>query len=145
VEVKTLEHKPKKPSRNRQVADAFAKKYNGSVVDSIKGNKGRAGFIVEIDNHKVHVYLINVWHNNRKSISINEEQLQKALDDHALILMSYHGQENVVHSVRWEEWAREDNNYGKHPKFGTVEVFCKRKAFRILDLDKWSLKDYYPD
>lgn len=148
--------KPKKPSRNRQVADTFAEKYNGSVIGAILGNKGhltsqsknkqgRAGYIVDIEGFKVHVYLINTWHNNRKSISINEEQLQLALDDNALILMSYHGQENVAHSVRWEEWAREDNNYGTHPKFGTVEVFCKQGSFRILDLDKWSLKDYYPD
>jgi hypothetical protein len=156
VEAMMLERKTKKPSRNRQVADAFAEKYNGSVIGAILGNKGhlksqskekqgRAGYIVEIENLKIHVYLINVWHRNRKGISINSEQLQQALDDDALILMSHTGIEYVMHSVRWEQWANEDNNYGKHPYFGTVEVFAKTDNFRILDLKKWSLKRYYPD
>ena len=145
-----------KIARNRKVAEAIATKYNGSVIGEILGNKGhlksqtnekrgRAGFILKIQDLLVHVYLINTWHNNRKSISINQEQLQLALDDNALILMSYQGREFVAHSTRWELWAEQDNNYGKHPKFGTVEVFCKTEMFRILDLDKWSLKRYYPD
>jgi len=144
VEVKTLEVKTKKPSRNRQVADSVAEHHNGSVIGAILGNKGRAGYIVEIENHKVHVYLINTWHNNRKAISINAEQLQKALDDHALILMSYCGKEFVAHSINWELWAKQDNGYAKHPHFGTVEIFCKTDNFRILDLAKHKIQDYYP-
>jgi hypothetical protein len=152
VEVTTL---TEKLSRNRIVADNFAKKYNGIVIGAILGNeghlnsqtvgkRGRAGYIVEIENHKVHVYLINTWHNNRKSISLNEEQLQLALDDHALILMSYNGKELVAHSQWWELWAKQDNNYAKHPHFGTLEIFCKTEMFRILDLDKFKIERYYP-
>ena len=147
--------KIKKPSRNRQIADRVAEHHNGSVIGAILGNKGhlnsqtvgkqgRAGYIVEIENHKVHVYLINTWHNNRKAISINQEQLQLALDDHALILMSYCGKELVAHSINWELWAKQDNNYAKHPHFGTVEIFCKTDNFRILDLAKHKIQDYYP-
>ncbi len=154
MEVETLPEK--KLSRNRIVADNFAKKYNGSVVGAILGNeghlnsqtvgkRGRAGYIVEIENYKVHIYLINTWHNNRKSISINTEQLQLALDDHALILMSYHGKEFVAHSVNWELWAKQDNAYAVHTKFGTNEVFCKIEMFRILDLDKFKIERYYPE
>ena len=141
VEVATLV----KLSRNRIVADNFAKKYNGLVIGSIKGNKGRAGWIVEINECTIHLYLINVWHNNRKSISINTIQLQNAIDSHALILMSYQGKEFVAHSINWEFWAKQDNAYAIHTKFGTTEVFCKTDNFRILDLDKHKIEDYYPD
>ncbi len=145
-----------KLSRNRKVADEFADKYNGSVIGAILGNKGhlttqsknkqgRAGYIVEIEKCKVHIYLINVWHNIKQAISINTEQLQLAIDDHALIVMSYHGREFVMHSVRWEQWAKEDNNYAIHTKFGTTEVFAKTDNFRILDMDKHKIEDYYPE
>lgn len=134
-----------KPSKNRRIADAIAKKYNGSVIGAIQGNKGRAGYIVQIEDCKIHVYLINVWHNNRKAISINTEQLQKALDDDALILMSYRSSELVAHSKNWEYWARVDDNYAVHTKYGTNEVFCRTDNFRFLDLDKHKIQDYYPD
>jgi hypothetical protein len=134
----------KKVSRNRKVANDFAEKYGGTVTAPIEGNVGRAGYIVEINGWKVYVFLINTWHNNRKAISINQEQLQKAVDDHALILMSYQGREFVIHSTLWELWAKQDNNFAKHPKFDTVEVFCKTDNFRILDLDRFKISDYYP-
>ncbi len=132
-------------SRNRIVADHFAKKYNGLVIGAIKGNKGRAGYVIEINECTIHLYLINVWHNNRQAISINKQQLQDALDAHALIVMVYHGKEFVAHSVNWELWAKQDNGYAIHTKFGTTEVFCKTEMFRILDLDKHKIEDYYPD
>lgn len=147
--------KIKKPSRNRQVADTIAEKYNGSVIGAILGNKGhlttqsktkqgRAGYIVEIGNRIIHVYLINTWHRKRDAISINTEQLQQAVDDHALILMSYHGKEFVAHAENWELWAKQDNAYDIHTKFGTTEVFCKKGMFHILDLEQFTLDRYYP-
>jgi len=137
--------KKKKPSRNRMVAEHIARKYNGKVIGAIAGNKGRAGYIVEVDDRRIHIYLINVWHRNRKSISINTQQLQKAVDDDALILMSYKGKEFVLHSTIWELWAKQDNSYDIHTKYGTTEVFCKTDYLRILDLDKIKLERYYPD
>lgn len=131
--------------RNRIVADNFAKKYNGLVIGAIKGNKGRAGYIIEINECSIHLYLINVWHNNKEAISINTEQLQLAIDDHALIVMSYQGREFVMHSVMWEMWAKQDNNYAVHNEFGTTEVFAKTDNFRILDLEAHKIEDYYPE
>ena len=105
--------------RNLQVAEDFAEKYGGIVIDEIKGNKGKAGYITEIDGLKQYVFLINVWHQNRKGISINREQLEKALDDNALIVMIFQGREFVCNAENWEYWARIDNNVDEHPKFGS--------------------------
>ena len=131
--------------RNKQAVQDFAIKYNGSIVDEIKGQAGIAGYVVELEGLKIHCYLINVWHNNKNAISMNTDQLQSAIDDNALILKLYHGREFVIHSINWDLWARQDNNYDKHPHFGTVEVFAKKDNFRILDLNKHKLIDYYPE
>ena len=137
---------------NEIVATEFAEKYNGKVVGVIHGNKilksgekSRAGYKVDIDGNRVHVYTLRTWHNNRKAISISREQLQEALDENALILMSYNGIEYVAHSKNWELWAKQDNNYDVHTRFGTREVFCKQEMFRVLDLDKYLIEQYYPD
>ena len=137
---------------NQKVAIEFAEKYNGKVVGVIHGNKilksgekSRAGYKVQIDGNKIHVYTLRTWHNNRKAISISTIQLQEALDENALILMSYNRIEYVCHSQAWELWAKQDNNYDVHTRFGTTEVFCKQDMFRILDLDKYELNRYYPD
>jgi hypothetical protein len=137
---------------NEIVATEFAKKYNGKVVGVIHGNKilksgekSRAGYKVEIDGNKVHVYTLRTWHNNKKAISISTIQLQEALDENAWILMSYNRIEYVCHSQAWELWAKQDNNYDVHSRYGTTEVFCKQDMFRKLDLDKYDLHRYYPD
>ena len=137
---------------NEIVATEIAKKYSGEVVGVIHGNKilksgekSRAGYKVNIDGNRIHVYTLRTWHNNRKAISISTIQLQEALDENALILMSYNRIEYVCHSQAWELWAKQDNNYDVHTKFGTTEVFCKQDMFRVLDLDKYELHRYYPD
>jgi hypothetical protein len=136
--------KPKKISQNRKIADTIAEKYHGKVTGAIKGNVGRAGYMVEIEGCILYVFLIRTWHNNKRGISMAKEVLQKAMDDHALILMSYLGREFVIHSVNWDMWAREDNNFAVHPHYGTTEVFAKRDNFRMLDLDAHKIVDYYP-
>jgi hypothetical protein len=137
---------------NEKMANEFADKYNGKIVGIIHGNKilksgekSRAGYKVEIDGLLVHTYLIKTWHINKKAISINTIQLEEAVGDHALILMSYNEIEYVAHSVNWEYWAKQEGNYDVHTRYGTREVFCKKDWFRILDLDKYKLQDYYPD
>lgn len=134
------------------MANEFAKKYNGKIVGIIHGNKilksgekSRAGYKVEIEDLLIHTYLIKTWHNNKKAISISTLQLEEAVGDNALILMSYNGKEYVAHSVNWELWARQDGNYDVHTRFGTNEVFCKQDMFRVLDLNKYELSRYYPD
>lgn len=136
---------------NEKVAIEFAEKYNGKVVGVIHGNKilksgekSRAGYKVEIDNHMIHVYTLRTWHRNRKAISISTEQLELALDENALILMSYNGREYVCNAENWELWAKQDDNYDKHTRFGTREVFCKQEMLRILNLNKYKLAQYYP-
>ena len=134
---------------NEIMANEFAKKYNGKIVGIIDGNKilksgekSRAGYKVEIDGLLVHTYLIKTWHNNRKGISISTEQLEEAVGDNALILMSYFGAENVCHSTMWEADAKAKGNYDVHTRFGTKEVFQDQARFRILDLDKYELSRY---
>lgn len=137
---------------NEKVAREFANKYSGEVVGVIHGNKilksgekSRAGYKVEIDGNQVHVYTIRTWHNNKKAISISTVQLQEALDENALILMSYNGIEYICHSTMWESDARRLGNYDVHTRFGTKEVFQEKQRFRILDLDKYLIERYYPD
>lgn len=137
---------------NERVATEFAEKYNGKIVGVIHGNKilksgekSRAGYKVEIDGNMIHVYTIRTWHNNRKAISISTVQLQEALDENALILMSYNEIEYSCHSTMWESDARRLGNYDVHTRFGTKEVFQEKQRFRILDLDKYLIERYYPD
>ena len=137
---------------NQKMAIEFAKKYNGKNAGIIHGNKilksgekSRAGYKVKIDGLLVHTYLIKTWHNNRNAISISTIQLEEAVSDHALILMSYNKIEYVAHAINWEHWAKQDGNYDVHTRFGTQEVFCKKDSFRILDLDKHKIQDYYPN
>ncbi len=134
------------------MANEFAKKYNGKIVGIIHGNKilksgekSRAGYKVEIDGLLIHTYLIKTWHNNRKGISISTLQLEEAVGDNALILMSYFGAENVCHSTMWEDDAKAKGNYDVHSRFGTQEVFQDQARFRTLDLNKYELSRYYPD
>lgn len=136
---------------NEKIATEFAKKYNGKIVGVIHGNKilksgekSRAGYKVDIDGNKIHIYLIRTWHNIREGISISTEQLQEALDENALILMSYFGAENVCHSIMWEEDARAKGSYDIHSRYGTKEVFQDQGRFRILNLDKYKIEQYYP-
>jgi len=137
---------------NEIMANEFAKKYNGKIAGIIHGNKilksgdkSRAGYKVEIDGLLIHTYLIKTWHNNKKAISISTLQLEEAVGDHALILMSYNGIEYVCHSTMWESDARSLGNYDVHTRFGTQEVFQERDRFRVLDLNKYELSRYYPD
>lgn len=137
---------------NEIVATEFAEKYSGEVVGVIDGNKilksgkkSRAGYKVEIDGCMIHVYTLRTWHNNKKAISISTVQLQEALDDNALILMSFNRIEYVCHAQAWELWAKQDNNYDVHTRFGTTEVFCQKDMLRVLDLNKYKIHRYYPD
>lgn len=139
-------------------ARQFAEKYHGEIVGVIYGNRkiksGRshAGYKVKFKsfaNEKeyiVHAYYFKTWHRNRDGISVSTEQLDEAIDEHALMLMNYNGTtEYVLHSTIWEKFAKEDGNYDTHSEFGTKEVFCRRNYFSVLDLFNHDWEDYYPN
>jgi hypothetical protein len=102
-------------------AEYFAEKYGGVILDSIIGKIGTAAYRVRVDDKMFHIFYNRRWYMKYDGISISQEQLNKALEDFAMIVIFMNDEEYWKHSTEWTKGMQVPNS-----KFNTYEILVKR-------------------